>query len=110
MESIAIHFGLGLLGMFIYSFFSARKYFLPQNIKIFSPRMFITRVWKVWVWVTIMIGLLAITISIVPESGPSLKALTGLDVLETNAGFITLGLGLTGIMKEVFEDTPKNIK
>ena len=109
MELIAIHFGLGLLGMFLYSFFSARKYFLPQNFHLFSGNAFIGKVSRVWVWVTVMIGLISVTITIVPESGPSLKALTGLDVLDTNAGFITLGLGLTGIMKEVFEDTPKNV-
>lgn len=94
--NILSQFGVSILGMLLYTALAFKKFINLTDLKssVFweSFKEEYGLIWKINTIVSIVIVLVIIAIiNIVPDSGGSLKSITGLDVATEIASFITLG-------------------
>jgi hypothetical protein len=93
---ILLYIAIGVLGILLYTTFKAREYlFKPE----FDLSLMICDNKKSWIWSIAMLILLAITISILPESGEAIKTMVGLDITEEKASWLSLGFALSALTK-----------
>jgi hypothetical protein len=94
---VLLNFGLGILGIWVYTLFKALPYI--QN-KTFNIGYFILDNKLKWGWSILMLGSLVIGLHFEPKIGDTLIIFLGLDITHPGS-FITLGLGLANLVKDI---------
>lgn len=94
--------GLGTLGLLIFTAWSVR-----EHLKNFSFSILINKNKPFWIWSVVMLLLFSILLAVSPESADAMKTLTGLDVKASAAAFITMGIGLGRIARDIQKGTKK---
>lgn len=87
--TILFNICLGLLGLAIFTVWSVR-----EHLNEFSWKILFQKNTPYWSWSLTMLLLIAALVSISPEGALALKTMTGLDISEEPAAFISLGLVL----------------
>jgi len=88
LKDIGVHLLLSLAGLLIYSLIAVSRY-----LKTFSMKKFWNDNRPFWIWAFSLQCIFASLITFIPESGDSIKTLTGVDLSQPMA-FLTSGLGL----------------
>jgi len=93
---ILLHFGLGLLGIFLYTLFKAKD-FVFSNEFVFSTMVYEN--YKSWIWSAILILTLAVTVHIEPSLSETLRNVFAIDLKASPAGFFLLGATINLLAK-----------
>ena len=96
MLEILLHFGLGLLGIFLYTLFKAKDYLLAKEF-IFGT-MFVEN-WKSWVWSATVMLTLAVSLHLEPDLSDILKTVFSIDLTASPGGFFMLGATINLLIK-----------
>lgn len=88
---------LGIMGIAFYSLWRAKDYMTADK---WHTTVFINDNKGAWVWSCLVIIAFAITLYFEPKAGDLLKTFTGVDLINTPMGFISLGLVLCGLVKK----------
>ena len=95
MEEILIDAGikflLAFLVIILFGVFKAKD----KINNGFQLNIFINDNKQYWIWCLVAVFVILLIITIEPTSGTAIKSITGLDVNETRASFLTLGWGLS---------------
>lgn len=100
--SILSNFGLGFLGLAIFTTWSVR-----EHLKSFSFKILFERNVPFWVWSMLMLLLCSILLGVSPEGATAIKTVTGLDVINEPAAFIFMGIGLARIARDIQQTKKK---
>lgn len=99
ITEILIQLGVGLLGILIYNVFKFQKFLRSKEIR---NAVFWQSYWQEmkfnWLWCSVMLLLLSITLKILPDSIDAIKTFTGLDIGTSIASFFSLGIGLSSVV------------
>lgn len=98
LQTIFLNLIMGIIGILVLTLWESKKYiFTPEKEWIFS--VFVSENIKMWIWLVLFISVLAIVSGIMPESLTIIKSYTGIDLIASPAGFLTLGITLKAILK-----------
>lgn len=89
---------LGILGIALYSIVKAKEFIFDNT---FLLSVFVKDNYKVWLWALSMIIVFATILAFVPTANELVKQFTGLDLTNTDVGWILLGAGLCGTVRNV---------
>ena len=96
--TLITQFSLGLLGVFLYNLIAFKDQL--SHTKDMGKGIFWKAIWVesrwLWIWCVAMILTISGVIAIEPGISEAISTLTGLDVGESKAAFLTLGFGIAG--------------
>jgi len=95
MIDIKLKLILGVLAIFLYAVFTARKHLVEWSWAIFFKGNL-----PFWTWSIVMLSTLITIVSLSPESATAIKTMVGLDVNGEPASYLMLGWGLSLLAKK----------
>lgn len=92
--------GLGLLGLAIFTVWSIR-----EHLKEFSFRILWSKNKPFWAWSLTMLFLFSVLLTVSPDATGAIKTFTGLDLADEPAAWLSLGLALGRISRDIQKNT-----
>lgn len=96
MNDILINFGLGLLGMVLYTLFKAKDYVF-NNEFVWSTLLYEN--WKAWVWSALVLLVVVVVLYVEPSLKEPLKAVFSVDLDASPGGFFMFGATINLLLK-----------
>jgi hypothetical protein len=96
MLEILLHFGLGILGMFLYTLFKAKDYVFNQEFVLITM---IHENWKTWVWSASVLLSLIVTLYLEPSLKDSIRTVFSIDLDASPGGFFMFGATINLLVK-----------
>ena len=104
MEAIIIDAGIKFLLAFLvivlFAFFKVKDEIGNQ----FDLKIFIDDNKQYWAWTLSVVFVILLIVTIEPDGGTAIKSITGLDINETRASFLTLGWGLSLLVNKTIKN------
>lgn len=93
-------------GIAIYSLYKARIYIANNT---FIPRKFINEGWMKWLWAFCLGALIEVLVVLVPEIDDMFTQLLGINITNSVAGAVFLGIGLIGLVHNQTKTPTANV-